>query len=71
MFLNETEIFLSKGEVMTEQLQSENKPVPIMVRLPADLHAAIKQLAESERRSMNSQIIILLESAIKATVTDD
>lgn len=55
---------------MTEQLQSENKPVPIMVRLPADLHAVIKQLAESERRSMNSQIIILLESAIKATVTD-
>ena len=56
---------------MPEQLQSENKPVPIMVRLPADLHAVIKQLAESERRSMNSQIIILLESAIKATVTDD
>lgn len=56
---------------MSEQLQSENKPVPIMVRLPADLHAVIKQLAESERRSMNSQIIILLESAIKATVTDD
>jgi len=56
---------------MSEQLQSENKPVPIMVRLPADLHAVIKQLAESERRSMNSQIIILLESAIEAIAKSD
>lgn len=56
---------------MPEQLQSENKPVPVMVRLPADLHAKIKRLAEIERRSMNSEIIILLESAIEATVTDD
>lgn len=56
---------------MSEQLQNENKPVPIMVRLPADLHAVIKQLAESERRSMNSQIIILLESAIEAIAKSD
>ena len=51
---------------MAEQLTDETKPVLVMVRLPPDLHAAVKRLAESQRRSMNSEIIILLELAVKA-----
>lgn len=36
----------------------------ITLRLPAALHARITAHAERERRSLNSEIIYLLESAI-------
>ena len=34
------------------------------IAFPRDLHAAIKQLAESEDRSVNSMVIVLLKAAI-------
>lgn len=50
---------------MTKQLHDETKPVPLMVRLPPDLHAAVRKLSEDERRSLNSQFIILVEIALQ------
>lgn len=35
------------------------------LRLPDDLHATVKALAEQEHRSINSEIIALLEQAIR------
>lgn len=40
------------------------KLIPLMLRLPAPLHEAIKTLAQQERRSLNSQLIILLAEAV-------
>lgn len=42
---------------------SKKKQTPLMVRLPEDLHAWVKELAEKEHRSLNSQIIVLLQQA--------
>lgn len=39
--------------------------VILNVRLPDELHAKVKKLAEEERRSMNSEFIVLLEKAIR------
>jgi hypothetical protein len=39
----------------------EQKAIPLMVRLPPDLHQWIKQEAERELRSLNAQIIVLLQ----------
>jgi|GEM_PF-3390052 len=38
----------------------------IMLRLPNSLRDRIEASAQSERRSMNSQIIVLLEQALPA-----
>lgn len=35
------------------------------VRLPDDLHARLKKLAAHEHRSLNSQIVALLERAVR------
>jgi hypothetical protein len=42
-----------------------SKLVPLMVRLPEELHAQIKTLAEREYRSLNAQIIVLLRRALE------
>jgi hypothetical protein len=39
----------------------EEKAVPLMLRLPPELHQWIKQEAERELRSLNAQIIVLLQ----------
>ena len=39
--------------------------VPLMVRLPADLHAALVHRADDEERSMNAQLIVILRAALK------
>ena len=44
----------------------ETKETPITVRFPKELHLAIKALAETERRSFNAQVIVLLEAALAA-----
>lgn len=36
----------------------------VNVRMPDDLHALVKASAEADRRSLNSQIIWLLEAGI-------
>lgn len=36
----------------------------LTLRLPDDLHAAVRALADADHRSLNSEIIALLESAV-------
>ncbi|HYC36296.1 MAG TPA: Arc family DNA-binding protein [Usitatibacter sp.] len=38
--------------------------------IPDELHALLKESAEKNRRSLNSEILIRLESAFKAPVLD-
>lgn len=40
--------------------------VPVSVRMPIEVYNVIKKEAGRERRSMNSQIIVLLEQALPA-----
>jgi hypothetical protein len=40
--------------------------VKTQLRLPPELHAAVKALAEKELRSFNAQIQVLLREAIEA-----
>jgi hypothetical protein len=42
----------------------QRKNVPLQVRLPADLHAEIKQLTEEEDRPLNRTIIRLLRAGL-------
>lgn len=49
---------------MSESQEVKNDPVPLMLRLPPALHAKIKKMAETERRSLNTMVILLLESKI-------
>ena len=37
---------------------------PLMLRLPDDLHTQLVALAEQERRSLNSEIVVLLEGSL-------
>lgn len=39
--------------------------VKFLLRLPDDLHAELKAWAESEKRSLHSHILFLLEQAVK------
>lgn len=41
------------------------------LRLPDDLHAAVKALAEADHRSLNSEIIALLEDAVRERTERD
>jgi hypothetical protein len=41
----------------------------ITLRLPGDLHARLADLARAERRSLNSEIVHLLESASDAAAS--
>lgn len=49
----------------------KKKQTPLMVRLPEDLHALVKELAEKENRSLNAQIITLLQDALALRRTLD
>ena len=37
----------------------------ITIRVPADLHRRVVELARRDRRSLNSEIIVLLEAAVE------
>lgn len=39
------------------------KRVPVLIRIPEEVRDRIAALAASERRSMNSQIVVMLEKA--------
>ncbi|MER5727808.1 toxin-antitoxin system HicB family antitoxin [Streptomyces sp. NPDC002138] len=41
-----------------------NSEVRVTLRLPADLHARLAAHAERERRSLNADLVYLLEGAI-------
>ncbi|WP_078499888.1 Arc family DNA-binding protein [Wenjunlia vitaminophila] len=43
----------------------------ISLRLPTDLHARLVEAARTDRRSLNSEIIHLLEAALGPAVEDD
>mgnify|MGYP001569726746 CR=1 FL=1 len=45
------------------QDKTPKKTVDLYLRLPPDLHAWVKELAENQHRSLNSQIIVLLRQA--------
>ena len=47
-----------------------NEIAKFVVRMPATLHAAVKDRAEKNRRSMNSEILVLLEAGMMATTTE-
>lgn len=44
---------------------SEEEKVDTRMRLPRDLYERIRLLALSDRRSINAQVIVLLEMAVK------
>lgn len=39
----------------------DDRPVSINLRLPRQLHAALRELASRDRRSLNAEIVHLLE----------
>ena len=45
--------------------------IRITLRLPDDVHARVVARAETERRSLNSQIVHLLEIALAADQSHD
>ncbi len=42
----------------------ERTYVAINVRLPPELHAAVKAIAQQEARSLNAQIVVMLRRAV-------
>lgn len=40
--------------------------VPLVARLPAAIHAAVQAMAAQDRRSLNAELITLLEEAMAA-----
>ncbi|MEV4806308.1 Arc family DNA-binding protein [Nonomuraea sp. NPDC049421] len=45
--------------------------IRITLRLPDDVHAQVAARAQTERRSLNSQIVHLLETALTADQAHD
>ena len=45
---------------------SEAKITQATLRLPVELHARLKQLADEERRSLHAEILVLLDEALEA-----
>lgn len=50
---------------MTRERQTE-KPVPLMLRLPPALHAEVVKEAERQHRSLNAQVVYILEQWLAA-----
>jgi predicted HicB family RNase H-like nuclease len=42
---------------MTPRKRTDEKPIPLMVRLPPDLHALVVDAAFRQHRSLNAQLI--------------
>ena len=45
---------------------AEGKIVQAALRLPAELHARLKDLPHDDRRSLHAEILVLLEEALAA-----
>lgn len=43
----------------------------INLRLPDDLHERLKELAEQDRRSINNQLVVLIEQELDRRNTGD
>jgi len=50
--------------------QQKTMPTLTLKNIPAQLHAKLKQSAEKNRRSLNSEILTRLESAVVAPKVD-
>lgn len=44
----------------------EQTSKPLSVRLPSDIKERVVQLSEKERRSLNSQLIVIVEAGLRA-----
>jgi predicted HicB family RNase H-like nuclease len=49
---------------MSDKQENKVEPVPLMLRLPPELHAKVKRLADKDRRSLNTMVIILIEAGL-------
>ena len=47
-------------------VMAEKEIIQAALRLPADMHARIKALADSDRRSLHAEILVLLDEAMAA-----
>lgn len=48
--------------------EQEQKPKLLSLRLPVEMYNQVSQLAEKERRSIHSQLLVLIEDALKTAV---
>lgn len=48
-----------------------DKEAKTNLRLPEELYAKIRALAERERRSINQQMVVMLEEAVETRRKDD
>ena len=56
----------STGDHMPRQkLYPEEELVPLSIRLPATMREKIQERAQSNRRSLNQEIVWLLEKSLK------
>lgn len=55
---NQSDIKVKQGGCTMAEIK------PITLRIPMELHEKIKELADKEKRSVNSQVIYLLEKAL-------
>jgi predicted HicB family RNase H-like nuclease len=44
----------------------EHTTINLTLRIPADLHAALAEMAKTEDRSLNSQVVHLLRRSVSA-----
>jgi hypothetical protein len=49
-----------------EKSKDDAAITPLMVRFPRALHARIKRLAQEENRSLNAQVVTLVQEALAA-----
>lgn len=51
---------------MLKRSEESDKPeVPLMIRLPRDLHAAVRAAADKDERSLNSWVIRALRAQLE------
>ena len=48
---------------------SEEDIIQTTLRIPRGLHARLKKLSDKEKRSLNSQLLVLIEEALSDTTT--
>lgn len=56
-------LVISDVSIANRRKKPADSTVDLYLRLPPDLHAWVKELAEDQHRSLNSQVIILLRQA--------
>ncbi len=49
--------------------EQEQKPKLLSLRLPLEMYNQVSELAEKERRSIHSQLLVLIEDALRLAAT--